>query len=97
MQEYEPADEASPVLVHIDAYRLRGGEGMSTIGWEGEGAEIRRGAVVAVEWAELVSEALGADRLMVELVHAGEGREIRLSPTGAWVDRMPAIREAVGV
>jgi tRNA threonylcarbamoyladenosine biosynthesis protein TsaE len=99
MQEHErdkPADEMSPsVLVHIDAYRLHGAEGMATLGWEGAGEALREGAVVAIEWVELVEPALGPDWLAIELSHLAHGRRLRFIPHGAWHDRMATLKQVI--
>ncbi len=93
LQEY-PVDEADPdalVLTHIDAYRLNGPGDLATIGWEGEGQELRRGAVLAVEWADRIEHALGLDWLKITLEHTDTGRAITLSPRGVWRDKMPLL------
>lgn len=93
MQEYELDDETAPVLVHIDAYRLAEQNdnlnhgaldkpadlAMATIGWEGAGEEIRQGAVVAIEWANLVRDALPDDTIDVTLTHNGGNRNIEIT------------------
>lgn len=89
-QEYVSADE-SRVLVHIDAYRLRGGDELSSLGWVGLGGDLPDGAVLAIEWADRVAEALGEDRLEVQIVHTPSGRRLTLRPHGAWVARMRMI------
>ncbi len=91
MHEYEPQDAASPVLAHIDAYRLEGADGLASLGWQGHGEGLRRGAVTAIEWADRVATALGPDRLNVRIEHAPAGRRITLSPGGTWRARMPAL------
>jgi tRNA threonylcarbamoyladenosine biosynthesis protein TsaE len=88
-------DEGSLVLVHIDAYRLSGPDDLHSIGWEGEGGELRHGAVVAVEWADRIPDALGEDWLEVTLRHTDDGRAVTLSPHGRWTDRMPSLRHAL--
>ena len=95
MQEYEPPEPSQPVLVHIDAYRLHGPEGLGTLGWEGEGEALRDGAIVVIEWAELVESALGADRLDVELTHTSTGRALRLTAKGTWQPRFAELIQAV--
>ena len=92
MHEYEPADPTQPVLVHIDAYRLRGAEELATIGWHDSGESLREGAVVAVEWADRVREAMGADWLEIVLEYADAGRRITLYPHGDWATRIGEIR-----
>jgi tRNA threonylcarbamoyladenosine biosynthesis protein TsaE len=99
MQEYDPPEPATtaspPVLVHIDAYRLHGPEGLATLGWEGDGEAIRAGAVVAIEWADLVEPALGDDWLAIDLTHARHGRHLRFTAHGQWQHRLAALKHAV--
>ncbi len=85
-----------PVLVHIDAYRLRSLADLESIGWEVTGDELRRDAVVVVEWAERLSESLGDDLLSVRLTHAGEDRrELSLHATGSWLPRATPLAAAL--
>ena len=99
VQEYEHAGEGGqadlPVLVHIDAYRLRSAEDLESIGWDCDGAELRDQAVVAIEWASLIRPALGADYLSVAIAHESQGRRISLSPSGLWSDRMKQVVRAL--
>ncbi len=93
MQEYESAsrneaEAPAAVLVHIDAYRLQTADELDSIGWHGHGEELRAGAVMAVEWADLVREAMGDDWLEVTLEHADDGRRVILQPHGNWRDRI---------
>ena len=94
VQEYEPADGDgdTPVLVHIDAYRIQSADELESIGWSGNGEELRDGAVVAIEWAKLIRPALGDDLLWIEIEHAPDGRRITLSAEGLWQDKMPLLR-----
>jgi tRNA threonylcarbamoyladenosine biosynthesis protein TsaE len=80
-------------LVHMDAYRVQSAEDLESIGWDSRpDGEVRRGAVVAVEWADRLGGALGADVLEVALTHAGpEERELVMVPRGRWVRRWPAL------
>lgn len=96
-QEYEPqdAEDTRPLLVHIDAYRINSDEDLTSIGWHGDGRELREGAVVAVEWASLIRPALGGDLLWVELHHESRGRRILLSAQGAWSAKMQVVRQAL--
>ncbi len=100
VQEYVP-DEThgtanaettdTPVLVHIDAYRLDSAEQLDSIGWS---EELRAGAVLAVEWAERIRGALDGDVLTVAIEHlGGDCRALTLTPTGTWGSRMSAIEE----
>ncbi|MEZ6191153.1 MAG: tRNA (adenosine(37)-N6)-threonylcarbamoyltransferase complex ATPase subunit type 1 TsaE [Phycisphaerales bacterium] len=99
LHEYPPdlkppeIDETdSPVLAHVDAYRLSGTDDLASIGWDGDGQELRRGAVLVVEWADRITDALGNDWLEVRLEHHDAGRRITLSPHGGWRARMATLR-----
>lgn len=92
VHEY-PASPAGLVLVHIDGYRLKSLEDLESIGWVDWGDELRRGAVVAVEWADRLGATLGADVLRVELTHSGEGRRaVEVSAVGTWIERFARLR-----
>lgn len=92
LQPPDNADADSPVLAHVDAYRLSGTDDLSSIGWDGDGQELRRGAVLVVEWADRITDALGDDWLEVRLEHNDAGRRITLSPHGGWYARMALLR-----
>ena len=104
MQEYTPGSAAVgkvsaagvEALIHIDAYRLRSAEDLASIGWEGDGASLREGAVLAIEWASLLGDALPADRLDIRIEHEPEGRAVFLVAHGAWRARMPQVRATLG-
>ncbi|MBQ9980007.1 MAG: tRNA (adenosine(37)-N6)-threonylcarbamoyltransferase complex ATPase subunit type 1 TsaE [Oscillospiraceae bacterium] len=51
-------------LFHFDMYRLSGEDELFDIGWEDY---LARGGVCAVEWSEIVPEALPADCVKVRL------------------------------
>ena len=82
-------------LIHIDAYRLRSAEDLASVGWEGDGASLREGAVLAIEWASLLGEALPSDRLTVRIEHEMAGRSVCLVGHGAWRARMARLREVL--
>ncbi len=90
MQEYNPTDpgNGSLVLTHVDAYRLAGEDDLASIGWEGDGEELRSGAVLVVEWADRIPDALCTDRLEIRIAHHGDGRTITLTAHGSWRERM---------
>lgn len=93
VHEYEPEEESdTPVLVHIDAYRLSSLEDLESIGWEvdaGGGIEMREECVVVIEWADKVQEFLGEDYLEVKLEHLdGDEREVEIIGRGKWGKRM---------
>ncbi len=96
VHEY-PAAPDRPVLVHIDAYRIHSLEDLESIGWDlTGGSELRRGAVVVIEWADRLRGTLGEDLLTVDLAHAGEGlRSLVVRGRGQWADRMDALRSSL--
>ena len=109
VQEYEPPPPAEltaqwsrageikrvPVLVHIDAYRLRNADDLASIGWHDDGAELREGAVVAIEWARLIEPMLGPDLLSVQIEHDEDGRRISFFARGAWRAKMQTLTDAL--
>jgi len=73
--------EADPPLIHFDAYRLADAEELRAIGFE---EYMAKNAVLVLEWAERVPEALPTERLELHLSGSGdEPREIRAVPYGA--------------
>lgn len=61
-------------LFHFDMYRLGGEDELFDIGWEDY---LARGGVCAVEWSEIVSDALEDGVLRVDIRRgAGEGERI---------------------
>lgn len=81
-----------PLLVHIDAYRISDEADLATIGWEPGGGELAVHAVVAVEWADRISDQLGPRYLQVQLEHHCQGtRHAVVTSLGFWTDRMAAL------
>ena len=73
--------ETSPRLIHFDAYRLSDAEELFAIGFD---EYLAQDAVIVLEWAERVPEALPRERLELRLAGSGEDpREIALIPLGA--------------
>ena len=63
-------------LFHVDAYRLEDARELWLHGWD----EMIASAVVVVEWADRVEEALPADHLDIEMSHRGaKERLLRVS------------------
>jgi len=75
-------------LVHVDAYRLTGPDELRTIGLGDADDEVLDDAVLVIEWADRVAEALGGEALHVRLEHAEGGRRITLEPRGTWASRL---------
>ena len=87
------AFEGAIRLVHVDAYRMRGADDLVELGLA---EELAGGAVVAVEWPEIVEGGLPTDRLCVRIEHAGEGsRRVCVQAGGAtsaqWLARIAPI------
>ncbi len=85
--------EGAPDLVHVDAYRMAGAGDVHELGLD---EDLAGGAVVAVEWPEMIAEALPADRLTLHLEHRGEEcRTVRFEAAGAraaaWLARLAAV------
>ena len=65
---------------HVDAYRLCGGEALL----DAVGPELFSDpAIVALEWADRVADALPARRLWVDIQYAEAGRRLRLRADGS--------------
>jgi len=74
VHEYEPPKDDDPVLVHIDAYRIESVAAFRATVWGDDGRDLREDAIVAIEWANLVEDALPNDAIRVTLEHAESGR-----------------------
>ena len=73
--------ETQPKLIHFDAYRLADAEELLAIGFDDY---LAQHAILVLEWAERVPEALPRERLELRLAGSGEDpREIALIPLGA--------------
>ena len=72
--------ETSPRLVHFDAYRLHDAEELFAIGFEDY---LALDAILVLEWAERVPEALPRERLEIHLSGSGdESRTLELRAIG---------------
>ena len=72
--------ETNPRLIHFDAYRLSDAEELFAIGYEDY---LAQHAIVVLEWAERVPEALPNERLEIALSGSGdEPRTLELRPMG---------------
>jgi len=91
-------------LVHIDAYRLSSAEDLDSLGWDtfmemhsadaqGRARGARPDAIVLIEWAERIADALPAHHARVSLRAVGEeSREVTLDLPSSWRDR-PGVPE----
>ena len=64
--------DTDPAFIHIDAYRLTCADELYDIGYEDC---LREKAIIAVEWADIVTEALPERRLDIRI--SGSGSEER--------------------
>jgi tRNA threonylcarbamoyladenosine biosynthesis protein TsaE len=72
--------ETDPRLIHFDAYRLSDADELFAIGFDDYLAE---NALIVLEWAERVPEALPEERLELHLSGSGDDeRTIELIPYG---------------
>jgi tRNA threonylcarbamoyladenosine biosynthesis protein TsaE len=73
--------DTEPRIIHFDAYRLADAEELYAIGFE---EYLSQNAVLVLEWAERVPDALPAERLEIRQTGSGnEPRTIELTPFGA--------------
>lgn len=91
MHEHETADDG-PVLVHVDAYRVKSTAEIEGAGFDGDG---QPDAVTVIEWADRIDDALGDTRLDVRLEHDGAGRLIDITAHGDWLSRMEDLHVAL--
>lgn len=64
-------------LFHFDMYRLSCSDELYDIGWEDY---LARGGVCAVEWSEIVEDALGSDAIRVDIKNeGGDSRSITIT------------------
>ena len=66
-------------LFHFDMYRLGSSEELYDIGWEDY---LSRGGVCAVEWSEIVTDALEPDTVRVDLRRGDAGDQRRITIEG---------------
>lgn len=71
----------APKLFHFDAYRLSDADELFAIGFSDY---LKEDALILMEWANLVSEALPKERLDVTIEGSGsEARAVTIEPRGA--------------
>lgn len=78
-------NEDAPALVHVDAYRVRSLDELDGLGLD---RALSQGAILVVEWASRLGEALdGALRITIEH-RGGDARRIILSGDRGWAARL---------
>ena len=71
----------APKLFHFDAYRLSDADELFAVGFSDY---LKEDALILMEWANLVSEALPKERLDVTIEGSGsEARTVTIEPRGA--------------
>jgi len=79
-------------LQHLDLYRVSGAEELFSLGFDDLLAEP---AATVCEWADRARQALPADRLEIELAHAGpRARQARMRARGPRAERLLAAAQA---
>lgn len=89
--------ETTPVIAHVDCWRLDGIGEVADLGLE---EILDDGGVVVIEWGEIAASVLGRDALIVTF-HASTEREsermIAFShSSNCWSKRLDALRELLG-
>ncbi len=69
-------DDGRLPLFHFDMYRLSSADELYDIGWEDY---LARGGVCAVEWSEIVSDALDEHVISVDITAQGDTRTIHIT------------------
>ncbi|MDQ7014392.1 MAG: tRNA (adenosine(37)-N6)-threonylcarbamoyltransferase complex ATPase subunit type 1 TsaE [Planctomycetota bacterium] len=86
VNEYPPAQKGEPPVVHVDAYRLTSAEDLDPLGWDrlADGT-----AVLLIEWAERIAEALPPERTATLHLRATaeHSRAAELDCPEAWESR----------
>ena len=82
--------ETNPRLIHFDAYRLGEAEELFGIGFE---EYLAQDAIVVLEWAERVQEALPNERLEIAL--SGSGDEPRTLELRSFGKRYESVVQAL--
>ena len=78
--------DTTPKLYHFDAYRLADGEALLDIGFD---EYLRQEAIILLEWAELVEEALPRARINVAIEGSGDlPRNVTVTAVGARLEGM---------
>lgn len=95
VQEYESPKQPT-ALIHIDAYRLNDWRDLETIGWDRSFPEMREDAVVAIEWADRLTQTPDGDMLVLHLTHVDElTRAIVIQPHGRWLRELELLKSAL--
>ncbi len=63
-------------LIHIDAYRLKGGDELRAIGWDELLAD--SGNLILIEWPERVPGCIPTDAIRIRFDIDGDGRRITI-------------------
>jgi tRNA threonylcarbamoyladenosine biosynthesis protein TsaE len=85
MNIYGNEDSDHPTLVHMDCYRLGDESELDALGWD---RIINGDAIVLIEWAERIDDAIPEDALRIAIDHVDETtRRFRFSIPDHWVER----------
>lgn len=67
MRMYDTSDSLFPKLVHIDAYRLEGGEDMKALDWDD--LVVQPGNLIVIEWPEHIKDILPHNTRILSFSH----------------------------
>lgn len=70
MKRYVTRDDRFKNLIHIDAYRLAGGQDLKALGWNEWIADPKN--VVVVEWPEKVADLITEDAIKIKITWVSE-------------------------
>ena len=86
VNEYPPARDTEPPVVHVDAYRLTSAEDLDALGWDrlADGSSI-----MLIEWPERIADALPTDNTAtLRLRTTGEdSRAVEVDCPSVWESR----------
>ena len=88
MNIYGDEESDHPTLAHMDCYRLGDESELDALGWD---RIIGGDAIVLIEWAERIDDAIPEDALRISIDHVDEtSRRFRFSIPDHWAERAGA-------
>lgn len=85
MNIYGNEESDHPILAHMDCYRLGDESELDALGWD---RIINGDAIVLIEWAERINDAIPEDALRIAIDHVDETtRRFRFSIPEHWMER----------
>ena len=85
MNIYDAQDDQHPPLAHLDCYRLGDESELDALGWD---QIIDTDAIILIEWAERIDDAIPDDALRIAIDHVDEtSRRFRFTIPDHWAQR----------